>query len=708
MQDRHSAAVYLLAGIFVLVPALGVHHDMLLQDTLKSMVLAAGTWALTWLLVWQGRAWRWHGLVALPLVLAAYAAGSMVWGHTYLAAVEAVRWLMLALLLWGVCTAVQWHHVPRVLGGVYLGASLASVWAALQFWWAWEFFPQAAVPASSFINRNFFAEYAVLAVPYSVGWLAGRPASRWLPILALPLALNLTAIAMTGTRAALVALATLLPALLWVLWRFRAQWAWAAWPRRLQGAVLGVVGLALVVLVNLPTHNEAVLREGAGSTPWQRSTVRAASIVGELQSAQGTFSVRTGLWMASARMLAAQPLAGVGAGAWEVEIPLYQRVGNTLETDYYAHNEFLQILCEYGALVGGLVLAFLLAHLLLAGYRLWHTSAPQARAGPVRGLALCSLSGLLVVSLAGFPWHLAGTGALMVLGLGLLAGADWQTQADTPANTPTALAFTPPPGLRSVLLAVLALAGVVMVYVSAQAAIAERHIVQAARAADHATRAFNRGEASTPAQRAAMLEHVRQGIAINPHYRRLTALVAEPLVATGDCANAVWILQSVVQSRPHVAALWMALARCESQLQQHDRAHGALLQVQRLQPNAAATGTLAVRLAANQGHVEAARQLADRLLTQGGCDEELTDWAYALGYKTADWSLVIRALELRIQHWPARAPDAYMRLGKVYADALHDKPRAEAAFRAGLALVPAAQQADFKAQMPAAFQVIQP
>ena len=69
----------------------------------------------------------------------------------------------------------------------------------------------------------------------------------------------------------------------------------------------------------------------------------------------------------------------VGAGAWEVRIPLYQRTDTTLETDYYVHNEFLQLLSEYGLVVGGLALAFLLAYLLQAAHSTWSSeSAPRA------------------------------------------------------------------------------------------------------------------------------------------------------------------------------------------------------------------------------------------------------------------------------------------------------------------------------------------
>ncbi len=55
------------------------------------------------------------------------------------------------------------------------------------------------------------------------------------------------------------------------------------------------------------------------------------------------------------RIIQKRPITGVGAGAWEVDIPLYQTEGSQLETDYYVHNEILQLLAEYG-LVGWLFL----------------------------------------------------------------------------------------------------------------------------------------------------------------------------------------------------------------------------------------------------------------------------------------------------------------------------------------------------------------
>ena len=148
--------------MMLLVPTLGVPSELMLQDTLKS-------------------------------------------------AVEAVRWFVLALAVWLGLNTLTRDNLPTLAWGIHGGALVASVWTALQFWLDLGLFPQGASPASTFINRNFFAEYAVCALPFSVYVLANRRASRWLGWVAISVALNVVAIMMTGTRSALVAMLVLGP-----------------------------------------------------------------------------------------------------------------------------------------------------------------------------------------------------------------------------------------------------------------------------------------------------------------------------------------------------------------------------------------------------------------------------------------------------------------------------------------------------------------
>lgn len=87
-----TAIVFALA-VF-LAPAMGVPHEEMLQDTLKSIIVAFAALGAALLFFWQQRRrsqpLRWHAVLWLPLLLMAYALGSMAWSHTYLGAVEAI------------------------------------------------------------------------------------------------------------------------------------------------------------------------------------------------------------------------------------------------------------------------------------------------------------------------------------------------------------------------------------------------------------------------------------------------------------------------------------------------------------------------------------------------------------------------------------------------------------------------------------------
>lgn len=692
--------------MMLLAPALGVPSELMLQDTLKSAVVALGVLAAALLFFWQQRQRSapllWHGLVYLPLVLMLYALSSMAWSHTYLAAVEAVRWFVLGLAVWLGLNTLTRENLPLLAWGIHGGALVASVWTALQFWLDLNLFPQGASPASTFINRNFFAEYAVCALPFSVYVLANMRASRWLGWVALSVALNVVALMMTGTRSALLAMLVLGPVLLLILLRYRQQFAFAHWSRA-DKALVGLILVAGVLgLGSVPSGNPKVIQENIGTTALQRSLLRAASITEKKEFTEGSFSVRAVMWKATARMMIAKPLTGVGAGAWEVQIPLYQNADTTLETDYYAHNEFLQLLSEYGLVVGGLFLAVLFAYLLLAAGKTWRLRGADLQEAPLRALTLTSLLALLIVSNAGFPWHLASTGALFALCLAILAGSDARLGI---RDAFFAATLRWQPGYSRASFSLLVCLLLLTSHITQQAVQAERKIMHALRLSGVVTKSTSSNTRASADAKVQFLQDIRDGIAINPHYRRLTAVVAEPLAAAGDWENAVWILETVAASRPHVVAIWSALASGYSQLGQHNRAMQALQQVKRLKPNAAGTRALEVSLLSRAGHDDEATRYLNNYYDQGIYDYDLVQMGYAIGYKTHNWPLAIRSLELRNKTWPEQAVDGHLRLGKIYAEtAVNDDARALLEFKSGLAAVPAQQKENYRNQVPAQFR----
>lgn len=584
--EAKTGPAALLGLMMFLLPAVGVPSTLMLQDTLKSAVVAFGVLAAALLFFWQQRQRTapllWHGLVAMPLALMLYALASMAWSHTYLAAVEAVRWFVLSLLLWLGLNTLTRDNISTLAWGIHGGAVAASLWAALQFWLDFSLFPQFASPASTFINRNFFAEYAVCALPFSVYLLANLRASRWLGLVALSVALNVVALMMTGTRSALVALLLLGPVLVLILLRYRQQFAFFRWGRANQALVCLMLAAGVLGLGSLPSGNAKLIQENSGVTALQRSFLRTASISQPKEYTEGSFSVRAFMWRSTARMLLANPLTGVGAGAWEVQIPLYQGHNNSLETDYYAHNELLQLLSEYGVLVGGLFIAFLFAYLLLAAGKTWRLQGAERQEAPLRALTLASLLALLLVSNAGFPWHLAGTGALLALCLAILAGSDARLGV---RETFFAAPLRWRPGFSQALLALLLGGTGLAAYLTQQAAEAERKIVRAIQLSNLMMQPGASDAKQLAERKTELLQSLRDGIAINPHYRKLTAEVANRLALGGDWANAVWIFESLAASRPHVANLWAGMVLAYTELGQSDRAAEALKQVQRLQPD---------------------------------------------------------------------------------------------------------------------------
>ncbi|TAF83772.1 MAG: hypothetical protein EAZ54_04575, partial [Curvibacter sp.] len=227
---------------------------------------------------------------------------------------------------------------------------------------------------------------------------------------------------------------------------------------------------------------------------------------------------------------------------WEVHIPLYQGWYNSLETDFYAHNEFLQLLGEYGLLVGGGTLAVLLAYLILSAQRVW-LSPVRGHAGQqaaLQAMALCSLLGLFLVSNAGFPWRLASSGAMLVVSLAIVG---WTTaRPGRPwAQRSWKLALT-----------VWGVALLFSVWVSVQGMRAEQYIVRSVQTLNRLVSEPDMPAAQREALQIEAFALLKEGVAIHPHYRKLTSIAADQFAVTGNLEAALWAQESVAASRPYI------------------------------------------------------------------------------------------------------------------------------------------------------------
>ena len=441
----------------------------------------------------------------------------------------------------------------------------------------------------------------------------------------------------------------------------------------------------------MPTSNPQLARENAGQV-WERNTRRVQLTAGaDDASATGSLGTRLAMWQSNLRMMRAYPWSGVGAGAWEIEIPRFQAEGQEIEEDYYAHNEPLQLVAEYG-LAGWLFLLALAAYLLHAAWRTWLLrDSPEAS---WRAVALASLLGLMIVSLAGFPWRLAGTGALFALGLAVLAGSDLrlaQRESQAPAARWAWLAA----GVVSAALLVPA------AWISYQAYACETRLVRAAQIAYVISSSGRHDDPAWNPAKAEMLQLLREGVAIHPHYRKITALVADELMRWGDVAQARWVLESMAASRPHVVVILAQLGRLHALAGDTARAQDDLRRAQALQPHGQAVLSLQLFLLRQGGRDDEAVALLHDALGRGTYDLDMLNQAYQLAVRRQDWPLAIEVLNRRLQRWPATAVESWLRLAQIHAlPAVADEARALSAYRSALALLPPEQREQLSRQIP--------
>lgn len=572
---------------------MGVPNEYMLQDTLKSAIAAFGILlaALAWTfdLRKNPQPLKWHWILFLPLTLCLYALGSMVWSHTYLAGVEAVRWFLVTLLMLLLQNCWNDNGSQRLLWGIHLGTCVASLWVVLQFWFDFQGFPQAAAPSSTFANRNFFSEYAVSALPFSLLLLANCRTGWCAHALALSAALVVTSIAMTGTRSALFALWISTTLSLVLLVRYRHTLAASAWSRLLCFGVFTSLLVGAAVMGHLPSRNAEI---GVGKTAADIAKARSATVANVAAGQDTSVATRVDMWKSTLRMVLAHPWTGVGAGAFEAEAPRFQPLHEDEEIDAYAHNEYLQLLSEYGLLLGGGLLALLGAYALYTAQRF---AAPPATAHSRIALVATAFSGLValgLVSAVGFPLHLASGSVLLAVLLSALTCSDPPAAARTPAKRNIGFIST---GLTVCL--------VLCSVLTAIASMVELQYMRVAVALIHGSTL----EASTE-------ERLQQALSWHPHYKKLQYPIATRLVEMGEWRVATEVMTVMAHSRPYAANTWFSLAVLHARENALLQAQTALNHLQQLQPNTLRNLKVQADIWALQGKNEEALQLIDELL----------------------------------------------------------------------------------------------
>ena len=677
-------------------PALGVPHEFMLQDTLKSIIVAFMSLGAALILFWRQRnrrdAMRWHFVMWLPLMLCTYALGSMFWAHTYLAGVEAIRWFLFAVIVWLVLNTFTRERLPMLAWGIHLGALAVALLGASQFWFDVRLIPQGPNPAATFVNRNFAAEFVCTTLVFSAWLIFRERRTSVLLFLSATVTFHFIYLMMCGTRAALIASYFTMAFIVIMAWKFRSLLAFPNWNSG-QRIVVGASMLAVLLgLGFIPSGNTSP--EFIGQTPFERVIKRT----GEIQAGDRTLGIRMVMWKASWTMIKARPLSGVGAGTWEADIPLYQAKGSQLETDYYVHNELIQVVAEYGV-VGWLFLLGLIVYSLRSAWLTFRAKTePELQEGLIRAVALTSLLTLMVVSNIGFPWRLATTGVMFALCLGILAGCDarlGQRKLLGAQRLPWA------PGTSQI--AAVATVGCLTLaaYISYKAAECEQNIVQSVKMALSISASGTPNSPRFDKTKREMLQLAREGTKINPHYRKITPMLGDELAKWGDWKNAVWVWESVLSSRPYVAAIASNVARGYLAMGNLEKSFEFLEKAKVVQPDAVSVRSMEVILLSRSGKEAQALERARQAYAAKAMDLDLMNSAYILGVRASDFQFAIDAMTARNEAVPAQAVDGWMKIAGLYDQYLKDEAKAISAYRN--AYEASGKAANVLAQIPSAY-----
>ncbi len=312
-----------------------------------------------------------------------------------------------AALFWAARAAARRGGAPVILGALVVAVAVAALTALLQAYGVRsDYFSVNRAPGGTFGNRNFVAHLCAIGLPLA--------AYATLRVRRFTVAL--------GAVATTLALGAML-----VLSRSRGAW--------LAGAVAGVpltIGvLRATVLARVATRVGAgggwrprlgrvgllVIALGAGAIAairlpntldWRSDSPYLDSVKGVVDYKGGSGHGRLEQWKHSARLLADNPLLGVGPGNWSVRYPLVAPAGDPSITEDrttanpWPSSDLVAIVSERGGL--GLVAFALVAFwLAVLGHRaVWGAAEVEpgrTSEAAARALAGGALGGVLAATL---------------------------------------------------------------------------------------------------------------------------------------------------------------------------------------------------------------------------------------------------------------------------------------------------------------------
>jgi len=359
---------------------------------------------------------RWNSLYVPLLLLGAWGLFQRVVGpsaYPYATQVELLKsaaYLALFFLtVESFHTLEEWKPFVWFLISLGFAVSLLAVVQYFTFngklYWVRPLAPGIA-PFGPFVNRNHFAGFIELTVPFGLAMLFSRAVRRdKLPLLVLLTVVPIGALALSASRGGIVSfLFEFL--LLAVLLRKKVM-------QRSQLLLAGGLAVAAALLA---------VWLGLGLTVQRFEHSRPGDISRDR---------RVSIFTDTLRVIHDHPWRGTGFGTFETVFPRYETFYDGLTVDH-AHNDYLELLSDTGLIGGSCIAAFL----ILLGWQGWlNLRASTTSLGRCfYSGALVGCIGLLLHAFVDFNYHIPSNVLLFLLLAALLTCKILEPQRAYPQN----------------------------------------------------------------------------------------------------------------------------------------------------------------------------------------------------------------------------------------------------------------------------------
>ncbi|HSB10200.1 MAG TPA: O-antigen ligase family protein [Blastocatellia bacterium] len=292
---------------------------------------------------------------------------------------------------------------------VIYGLGMAMFALIQHFTWNGRFYwirpTQATSPFGPFANHNHFAGYMELLIPIPLAFVVTRAVRAELRVLyGFAAAMMGIAAVLSLSRGGIISIAAGVVFLTFMsvkLTRRRRDEGTRGRPPQLVSRFAAVIGIVAIITAGIfwigadPVINRVT--QGQASAP---------------ASPKETFySSRGWVWRDTMTMIRANPMLGVGLGAYETAFSIYTQSDGSLRVPQ-AHNDFLQVVADCG-IVGGVIAVWFLVLLFRAVARGARSSDPLYAALAVGCGA--GIFGMLVHSLFDFNLQLPSNALLFLL-----------------------------------------------------------------------------------------------------------------------------------------------------------------------------------------------------------------------------------------------------------------------------------------------------